>query len=182
MSQPYVGQILMFAGNFAPAGWMTCSGQLLPISEYDTLFNLIGTTYGGDGQSTFGLPDLQGRVPIHMGQGGGFSNYSIGQFAGTESVSLNSNQLPSHNHLLATVNAPGNQNTPSVSVVLANEQSGVGGTTEPFAYLPFSGANQVQLSTSSIGSSGTGVAHENRQPVLAVTYCISLFGIFPSPN
>ena len=92
MSQPYVGQILMFAGNFAPAGWMMCQGQLLPISENEVLFQLIGTTYGGDGESTFGLPAMGGRVPIHMGQGGGLSNYVIGQSAGTESVTLTTQQ------------------------------------------------------------------------------------------
>src|SRR5271155_1968503 len=99
MAQPYVGQIMMFGGNFAPAGWMTCSGQLLPISEYETLFNLIGTTYGGDGQSTFQLPDMRSRVPIHMGQGTGLSNYVLAQAAGTENVTLTTAQIPAHNHV-----------------------------------------------------------------------------------
>src|SRR5260370_38987616 len=100
MSQPYIGQILIFGGNFAPAGWAFCAGQLVPISENDTLFNLIGTTYGGDGQSTFGQPNLQGRVPLHMGQGSGLSNYIIGQAAGVESVTLTTQQIPIHNHLV----------------------------------------------------------------------------------
>src|SRR4029077_14583343 len=107
MSQPYVGQILMFGGNFAPAGWMTCSGQLLPISENETLFNLIGTTYGGDGQETFALPNLCGRVPIHMGTGGGLSTYQIGEAAGTESVTLTTQQIPQHNHMVTTNTAGG---------------------------------------------------------------------------
>src|SRR5262245_51349271 len=94
MAQPYVGEIRMFAGNFAPAGWMFCSGQLLPISEFETLFNLIGTTYGGDGQSTFALPNLQSRVPIHQGSG-----FVIGQAAGSESVTLTTSQIPNHNHV-----------------------------------------------------------------------------------
>src|ERR1700744_3298393 len=108
MAQPYVGQIMMFAGNFAPAGWMTCQGQTLPISEYDTLFNLIGTTYGGDGQSTFKLPDLQGRVPIHQGPGGGLATYVMGQTGGAETVTLTTQQIPQHNHMvLANRNASG---------------------------------------------------------------------------
>ena len=99
MSQPYVGEIRMFGGSFAPAGWAFCNGQLMPISENDTLFNLIGTTYGGDGQETFGLPDLQGRIPIHAGQGPGISqNYQIGENAGTESVTLTTQQIPNHSH------------------------------------------------------------------------------------
>src|SRR5258708_6082865 len=99
MSSPYIGEIRMFAGNFAPAGWALCQGQLMPISENDTLFNLIGTTYGGDGQETFGLPDLQGRAPVHQGQGPGLSqNYTIGEKAGVETVTLNTQQIPVHNH------------------------------------------------------------------------------------
>src|SRR6478609_4919517 len=101
MSSPYVGEIRMFAGSFAPAGWAFCNGQLMPISENDTLFNLIVTTYGGDGQETFGLPDLQGRVPVHAGQGPGISqNYQLGEKAGVESVTLTLNQIPSHTHTL----------------------------------------------------------------------------------
>ena len=111
MSQPYVGQIMIFGGNFAPAGWMLCAGQLLPISEFDTLFNLIGTTYGGDGEQTFGLPNLQGRVPVHMGQGAGLSSYIIGEAAGTESVTLTTQQIPVHNHLAVAANAAGNSKT-----------------------------------------------------------------------
>src|ERR1700749_2572272 len=106
MAQPYVGEIRMFAGNFAPAGWMFCAGQLLPISEYETLFNLIGTTYGGDGQSTFGLPDLRGRLPIHMGQGVGLSTRFLSETGGVETVTLTLQQLPQHNHsLFASLNA-----------------------------------------------------------------------------
>src|SRR5215469_11130842 len=104
MAQPFVGEIRMFAGNFAPAGWALCAGQLQPISENETLFQLIGTTYGGDGQETFALPNLQSRVPIHMGTGSGLSPYQIGQAAGTESVTLTSNQMPSHNHVLLASN------------------------------------------------------------------------------
>ena len=108
MSSPYIGQIMIFAGNFAPAGWALCHGQLMPISENDALFNLIGTTYGGDGQSTFGLPDLQGRAPLHMGQGSGLSSYVIGQNGGVESVTLTTQQIPSHNHTAQISTNPGN--------------------------------------------------------------------------
>src|SRR5438552_9926027 len=99
MSQPYVGEIRMFGGNFAPAGWAFCQGQIIPISQNDTLFNLIGTTYGGDGQETFGLPDLQGRVPVHNGTGPGLSTYVIGEKSGVESVTLTTNQIPIHSHV-----------------------------------------------------------------------------------
>src|SRR5271167_3040206 len=104
MSQPYVGEIRMFGGNFAPAGWMTCDGQLLPISEYETLFNLIGTTYGGDGQSTFALPDLHGRVPVHMGTSFAGGTYTLAQTGGQQNVTLTTQQLPSHNHQLLATN------------------------------------------------------------------------------
>src|SRR5438477_11818524 len=108
MAQPYVGEIRMFAGNFAPAGWMFCEGQLLPISEYETLFQLIGTTYGGDGQSTFALPDLQGRVPVHMGQGPSISqNYQIGEAAGTEYATITTQSMATHNHNAEARNADG---------------------------------------------------------------------------
>src|SRR5258708_7948773 len=123
MSQPFVGEVRCVGFSFAPAGWAFCNGQLVPISENDTLFNLIGTTYGGDGQSTFGLPNLQGRVPLHMGQGGGLSNYVIGQASGTESVTLITQQIPQHNHLVqvSSPNAGANASTPAGNVVVADE-------------------------------------------------------------
>src|SRR6478672_8078884 len=108
MAQPYVGEIRMFAGNFAPAGWMFCEGQLLPISEYETLFNLIGTTYGGDGQSTFALPDLRGRIPMHPGNG-----HVQGERAGAETVTLTTSQIPVHNHALLATSAVGTQSSPA---------------------------------------------------------------------
>jgi microcystin-dependent protein len=185
MAQPFVGQIIMFGGNFAPSGWMTCSGQTLPIDQYETLFALIGTTYGGDGQQTFQLPDLQGRVPIHQGQGAGLSNYVIGQKAGGENVTLTTQQIPVHNHMVATVSGtPGNQNTPGSSVVLADEQSGIGNPNNPFAYAPFNSGSpaQVQLPNSAVGQSGGSQPHENRQPVLTIFFCIALFGVFPTQN
>src|SRR3954454_18422195 len=120
MAQPYVGEIKMFAGNFAPAGWMFCQGQLLPISENETLFNLIGTTYGGDGQSTFALPNLQSRIPVHQGQGPGITqNYTIGQQDGVEDVTLTVQQIPLHNHGFTASTAPGASNTPQDNVPAA---------------------------------------------------------------
>ena len=183
MSQPYVGQLSMFAGNFAPAGWAFCSGQLLPISENDVLFQLIGTTYGGDGQSTFALPNLQSRVPVHMGQGGGLSNYTIGQSGGTETVTLNTQQIPQHNHLaLAVTPTPANTPTPASGTVMADEQ--VGQSNNPFTYAPFNSGtpNLVTLGNSTVQNVGGGQPHENVQPILAINFIISLLGIFPTPT
>lgn len=183
MSQPYVGQISMFAGNFPPAGWMFCQGQLLPISENETLFNLIGTTFGGDGQSTFQLPDLQGRVPVHQGQGGGLSNYQIGQSGGNESVTLNTQQIPSHNHTILANNAAGTTAVPGSGATLANEDVNQG-TNNPLTYDPFESANpnQVTMPANSIAPVGGSQPHENIQPILVLNYCISLFGVFPTQN
>lgn len=176
MSDPYIGEIRMFGGTFAPAGWAMCQGQLMPISENDALFSLIGTTYGGDGQETFGLPDLQGRVPMH--QGGGFV---IGEKGGVETVTLTVQQIPSHNHQVASATAENGSNVPSNSTILANE--GPPGQSTVFTYKnPFDGQNQVTLSASSIGPAGGSQPHENLQPYLTVTFIISLFGIFPTQN
>jgi microcystin-dependent protein len=184
MSSPYIGQLSMFAGNFAPAGWAFCSGQLMPISENDTLFNLIGTTYGGDGQSTFALPDLRSRVPIHMGQGGGLSNYTLAQSGGSESVTLNVQQIPQHNHLATTVSGtPGNLSTPAPNSILADEQVGLG-SSSPFTYAPFNSAapNQVTLVNATVANVGGNQPHNNIQPILTINFIISLFGIYPTPT
>jgi len=180
MSQPYVGQILLFAGNFPPSGWAICAGQLMPISENDVLFQLIGTTYGGDGEETFAMPDLQGRVPIHMGQGAGLSNYQIGEKAGSESVTLNTNQIPQHSHQLLASNSPASASTPAVNTILANENAS--SPTIPFTYVPFNPAtpNQVTMPAASVAHAGGNQPHNNIQPVMALTVCISLFGIFPT--
>jgi microcystin-dependent protein len=182
MSQPYVGQILMFGGNFPPSGWAFCQGQTVPISENDTLFNLIGTTYGGDGQSTFKLPDLQGRLPIHMGQGSGLSNYTIGQSSGVETVTLNNLQTPQHNHFVQvnTGNSSNSQSSPGSSTILADAQ--VGGTEIPKAWAPYDSANQTTLKAGTLSLTGGSQPHENLQPLLAISFCISLFGVYPSPT
>lgn len=172
MAQPYVGEIRMFAGNFAPAGWMFCEGQLLPISENETLFQLIGTTYGGDGQETFAIPDMRGRLPVHMGTGPGLSPYILAETGGVEEVTLTLNQTPIHSHaFLASTDA---SNT-------LNAQNSVIGT--PLTATPFFIANaNAPLSPQSILPVGGSQPHTNFQPYLCVDFIISLFGIFPSPT
>lgn len=181
MSQPYIGQILMFGGNFAPAGWALCAGQLLPISENETLFNLIGTTYGGDGQENFALPNLQGRVPLHMGQGSGLSSYIIGETGGVESVTLTTQQIPTHNHLVTSItgNTSGNTSTPSGSTILSDEAQSPANSA--FTYVPL-GGTQTTLGSQTIGIAGGSQPHENLQPLLVINFVISLFGVFPSPT
>jgi microcystin-dependent protein len=167
MGQPYVGEIRMFAGNFAPAGWMFCEGQQLPISEFETLFNLIGTTYGGDGQSTFALPDLRSRLPIH--QGGGFS---LAQNGGVETVTLNVNQIPAHTHPFLASSDIANSPDPTNSLVARSPQINM-----------FLNANaSVTMSTQFLSNTGGDQPHSNFQPYLCVDFIISLFGIFPSPT
>jgi len=167
MSQPYVGEIRMFAGNFAPAGWMFCEGQLLPISEYETLFNLIGTTYGGDGQSTFALPDLRGRLPIHQGNG-----FTLAETGGAEEITLTVSQIPAHTHpYLGTIN-PDNVGAPTAAVV---------GQISGGAVKLFSGVNPTAaMAASSISAIGGSQPHSNFQPYLCIDFIISLFGVFPS--
>ena len=177
MSQPFIGEIRMFGGSFAPVGWAFCAGRLLPISENDALFNLIGTTYGGDGQTNFGIPDLRGRVPMHAGTGGG-GTYNLGEMAGTETVTLTTQQLPTHNHLVAST-APGASGTPGPTTIIA-DQGPAGAPVS--AYLPFNNVTQVALRNSIVGLTGGSQPHDNMQPFLVVSYIISLFGIFPSQN
>jgi len=167
MAQPYVGEIRMFGGNFAPAGWMFCEGQLLPISENETLFNLIGTTYGGDGQSTFALPDLRGRLPIHQGNG-----FTLAETGGAEEITLTVQQIPLHTHPMQASADPAST---------ANVQNNVIAT--PASATPFSINNAtIQLAPSSITTDGGSQPHTNFQPYLCVDFIISLFGLFPSPT
>jgi microcystin-dependent protein len=171
MSNPFVGEIRMFGGNFAPAGWNFCNGALLPISQFDTLFALIGTTYGGDGQTTFQLPNLQGRAPVHQGQGPGLSNRVIGEVGGTETVTLNANQMPAHNHALKASSALSNGAAGSSGVLAATAVNIYG-----------SGAPTLAMATQAVTPQGGSQPHDNMAPYLAVNYIISLFGIFPSQN
>ena len=173
MGQPYVGEIRMFAGNFAPAGWMFCHGDTLPISENDVLFQLIGTTYGGDGQETFNLPDLRGRSPVHRGQGPGLSqNYQIGETFGTETVTLTINQMPAHSHPFLASTALGGTANPDGQVLAQPSDIRMYIRDAPAAPLP---ANTL----SSVGGSQP---HDNRPPTLVISFIISLYGIFPTPT
>jgi microcystin-dependent protein len=165
MAQPYVGEIRMFAGNFAPAGWMFCEGQLLPISEYETLFNLIGTTYGGDGQSTFALPDLRGRLPLHQGNG-----FVLAETGGAEEITLTVPQIAAHSHPLLGSGSPGTNASPSNAVPAK--------TTTGFLYINENTTGN--MASTAIGSIGGSQPHTNFQPYLCVDFIISLFGIFPS--
>jgi microcystin-dependent protein len=169
MAQPYVGEIRMFAGNFAPAGWMFCEGQLLPISENETLFQLIGTTYGGDGQSTFALPDLRGRIPIHQGNG-----FILAETGGVESVTLTVSQIPAHSHAALATNNTANGPIPKDNVPAPPPDV----NTLPFG----TDAPLTTLSPVTIGPVGGSQPHNNFQPYLCVDFIISLFGLFPSPT
>ena len=167
MAQPYVGEIRMFAGNFAPAGWMFCEGQLLPISEYETLFNLIGTTYGGDGQSTFALPDLRGRIPLHFGNG-----FTLAETGGAEEITLTVSQIPAHSHaLLATSNF----------TTTASPQDNIAGALNVVnKFIYGTDVPPSPVSPASVTAVGGNQPHNNFQPYLCVDFIISLFGIFPS--
>jgi microcystin-dependent protein len=175
VSSPYIGEIRMFGGTFAPTGWAFCNGQLLPISENDALFTLIGTTYGGDGQETFALPNLGGRIPVGAGTSKTGTTYTYGEMAGTESVTLTAQQLPVHTHpALGTVD-PGTSNSPQNNVP--------GSLTVASGQLPYgTDPPPTGLAPSSISPVGGSQPHENVQPFLAVSFIISLFGVFPTQN
>ena len=180
MSEPFVGEIRIFAGNFPPAGWAFCDGALLPISENEVLFTLIGTTYGGDGQSTFALPDFRGRAPLHRGSLAG-DNYAMGQLGGSETVTLNTNQMPAHTHAVSASSA---LPPPALSEIQV--------TNTPTAYVPASpapkprlyaaAASLVPMAPGTVQPAGGNQPHDNLAPYLAVNFIISLFGIFPSQN
>lgn len=167
MAQPYVGEIRMFAGNFAPAGWMFCEGQLLPISENETLFQLIGTTYGGDGESTFALPDLRGRLPIHQGNG-----VILAETGGAEEITLTVSQIPAHSHAFIASADTANVPNPGQNVLARSGQ----------VLMFFNGSPSVQMSPTIDSPIGGSQPHTNFQPYLCVDFIISLFGIFPSPT
>jgi microcystin-dependent protein len=172
MAQPYVGEIRMFAGNFNPNGWAFCDGQLMPISENETLFQLIGTTYGGDGQSTFALPNLQSRIPLHQGTGSSGVNHILAEMAGVESVTLTVNQIPGHTHPLLASQDSGSQSSAGNQVLAAQSPVSI--------YRPNAVAPNLPMHASSVSPAGGSQPHENMQPFLCINYIISLFGIFPS--
>jgi microcystin-dependent protein len=167
MSQAYVGEVRLVGFNFAPVGWAICNGVLQSIAENSALFNLIGTTYGGDGQQTFGLPDLQGRIPIHQGNNG-ISTYVIGQKGGVESVAITLNQFPTHTHALQGSTADAGTNIPTGNTL--------GGSVSAYTTL----APTIAMNNAMIGSSGGSQPHSNLQPFLVLNWVISLFGVFPS--
>lgn len=171
MSEPFVGEVRMFAGNFAPRGWAFCDGQLLAVSQNDALFSLLGTIYGGDGRTTFGLPDLRGRVPIHAGSGPGLSPRRLGAKGGAENVTLTVNQLPSHSHTFQASKEPGLLPNPSSDTVLATSN-----VIELFA----EDSQDQNMATAAITNIGGSRSHSNLQPFLCINYIIALFGIYPS--
>lgn len=173
MAQPYLGQIIMFGGNFAPLGWAFCDGQLLSIAKYDQLYGLIGTTYGGDGVDTFAVPDLRGRVPIHTGQGAGLSNRVLGESAGSETITLNSNQMPSHTHSAACSSSPGNSTSPTGNYWAANANA-----SSP----QFAAALNNTMNAAATSAAGNSQPHDNLMPILAINFIIALEGLYPSPN
>ncbi|HEX8179664.1 MAG TPA: tail fiber protein [Pyrinomonadaceae bacterium] len=171
MSQPFIGEIRLFAGTFEPAGWAFCDGRLLPISENDTLFVLLGTTYGGDGENTFALPDLRGRVPMHAGTGPGLSSRIIGEAGGVESVTLTTQQLPVHSHPAICVSGTntGNAATPGGSVWAAQSSTGVYAAQPP----------TNPMNAGAMSAVGGSQPHDNMIPYLGINFIISLFGLFP---
>jgi len=172
MSEAYIGEIRMFAGNFPPQGWALCNGQLLSISEYDTLFALIGTTYGGDGQTTFAVPNLQGRIPIHMGQNPSTgTTYPIGSAAGVETVTLPTNQMPAHTHVAAAQSESGSASEPN-NAFWATSNLNMYTATAPNA----------AMSAALLSAAGGSQPHDNMMPYLAVNFIIALYGVWPQQS
>lgn len=189
---PFIGQIIMFGGNFAPRGWAFCQGQLLPISQYSALFSLLGTTYGGDGRTTFALPDLRGRTPIGYTQGPALTDHGLGAKGGTETVTLTTLEMPSHTHQITGVGGGGKlsteegvRDTPQANDIPAVTTMTSGLATVKLKSFGPETSNSVDMGTASggggtIGNTGAGQAHNNMQPYIAVNYCIALQGIYPS--
>lgn len=179
MTQPYLGEIRMFGGNFAPVGWVMCDGQLMSIAENDALYVLLGTTYGGDGVNTFGIPDLRGRVATHQGSKNG-QTYVMGQMTGVETVTLTSGQLPAHTHPFFAASTAGAVSTPTTATMISDQ--GPAGTGI-FGYAPYNAANeQVALTAASTTPAGGNQPHENMQPYLGINFILAIAGVFPSQN
>ena len=177
MSDPFVGEIRMFAGNFAPRSWAFCDGQLLAVSQNDALFSLLGTIYGGDGRTTFGLPDLRGRVPLHAGQGPGLTNRRLGSKGGSETVTLTTNQIPSHRHTLSATPNAGDSMSPVNKVPALTPLASGAGRPWYSDETP-----DTQMSSTAFTNSGGSRSHINEMPTLCVNFIIALFGIYPSRN
>ncbi len=173
MADPYIGEIRMFAGNYAPMGWALCDGQILQIAQYTALFAILGTTYGGNGQTTFGLPDLRGRIPMHMGTGPSLTPRRIGENGGAEKVTMTSAQMPAHNHIVNASGQEGGATSPEGGVpAVANDGSGT-------QYPSYSPSGTTTMSQQMLSSAGQGQSHENMQPFLCVNFIIALEGEFP---
>jgi microcystin-dependent protein len=172
MSEPFIAEIRIFAGNFAPRGWAFCNGQLLPVSQNTALFSLIGTTYGGDGRTTTALPNLQGRAPMHPGRGPGLTARRLGERGGVESVTLSEAQMPNHNHSFQAASAPSNSNTPG-GAALANP-------AVQAVRIYGNAANLVAMAGNAIGNAGGSQQHNNLQPFLTMNFIIALVGLYPS--
>ena len=172
MSEPFIGEIRPFGFNFAPKGWALCAGQLLSISQNTALFSILGTMYGGDGKTTFALPDLRGVVPLHAGNGPGLTPRSVGETGGSESVTLNVAQIPAHNHVANANGGPGNQYGATNNFWAADAAGGK----------EYAAAGNAQMAADALAPAGGGGPHNNLQPYLAVNYCIALTGIYPSRN
>jgi microcystin-dependent protein len=170
MADPFVAEIRIFPFNFAPKGWAFCNGQLLPISQNTALFSLLGTTYGGDGKSTFALPDLQGSAPMHPGQGPGLSNHDLGEVGGSETVTLLESEIPAHAHTLRASSDDAELSAPSPNRVLARSSGG-------FAYA--SAQSLVPMASEALSPAGGDAPHNNMQPYLTFNFCIALQGVFP---
>ena len=180
MSTPFLGQITVFPYTFAPQGWVDCVGQLLPISQYSALFSLLGTQYGGNGTSTFALPDMQGRIPVGQGQPIGGSDYIMGEISGTENVTLLQTSMPSHTHTLTATTAEGSSNNPS-GLILAKPQTGGGrGGSGDQGDIYNPGNVDTALAPGAIAIAGGSQPHNNIQPTLVVRYCIALVGVYPA--
>lgn len=171
MSEPFVGEIRMFAGNFAPRGWAFCDGQLLAVSQNDALFSLLGTIYGGDGRTTFGLPDMRGRIPIHAGHGPGLSNRRLGAKGGEEKVTLTVNQLPSHGHEVSASAASASSGNPS---------NNVSASTAPTNIYSTALAVPQSMNSAAVSATGGSRSHTNLMPALCIHFIIALVGIYPS--
>ena len=170
MSEPFIAEIRIFAGNFAPRGWAFCNGELKPIAQNTALFSLLGTTYGGDGRTTFGLPNLQGRAPMHPGRGPGLTARRLGQQGGSETVTLTEAQMPSHNHTLRGTGSIGTEPSPQNNFWGENTRR------------PYGAGNSAQLSSQTINNSGGSQPHNNMQPFLVLNFIIALIGLYPSRN
>lgn len=173
MSEPFIAEIRIFAGNFAPRGWAFCNGQLLPIAQNTALFSLIGTTYGGDGRTTTALPNLEGRAPMHPGRGPGLTSRRLGEKVGTETVTLTEAQIPSHSHTARADTNNGSTNVPATTTSLA-------GSGFDRLYQTDTTENLVDLASEALSSTGGGQAHDNMQPYLALSFIIALVGLYPS--